>query len=208
MASAYRRSLARWPLLTNIATAVPLMVLGDLAAQRSEWKRRIGDSKAGQSSRPDLERTLVMAAYSGLVFTPLFFNLYKVQDRIFKGPSKLLAAVEKAGFSWVVGGFPANAAFLTLTTTAEMKLFKKSTADGKPLSKVLATKMEQDLPRIMLGSLIWWSPINIINFMLTPPQYRIAVASMAALVWNTFLSLIQHHVYNADGPVAAEKKKN
>lgn len=180
-------------MLTNVMTAVPLMVLGDIAAQRGEWQRQGRNGK--ERFRVDVERTISMASYSALIFTPVFFKVYRLQDRIFQGPSKLMNATKKAGFSWLVGGWPANTGFLILTTTLEMKVFQKKASDGRTLPQVLSTKLQDDLPRIMAGSLLWWTPINMVNFFFTPPQYRLVLASVAALVWNTFLSFVQHHVY-------------
>lgn len=78
LAAALRRygaALQRAPLRTNLMTAVPMMVAGDLCAQQLEASRH---GEAGLAA-VDPQRTLVMASYSGLIFTPLFFQLYKLQ---------------------------------------------------------------------------------------------------------------------------------
>lgn len=178
--------LARAPLRTNLATAVPMMVAGDLIAQRFEHG---GDAV-------DLERTTVMASYSGFVFTPVFFYLYKVQERVLtRGPPVLLAA-QKATFSIVVGGVPVNCVFLALATAVEMAVFGKEPAgEEKSLGAVVRRKWREDLPRIMLGSLSFWGPVNFCNFYWTPPKYRILVVSASAVAWNCYLSLVQHEVF-------------
>lgn len=91
----YGRAMTRRPLLTNLCTAVPVMVAGDMLAQLLE---RCVDLK--ENDRPcsaygttvDLERTATMAAYSGMIFTPLFFHLYRWQDKILRGTPAVLAA--------------------------------------------------------------------------------------------------------------------
>jgi hypothetical protein len=79
----YQQALQRAPLRTNLCTAVPMMVVGDLCAQQLEARRRAASSTRELSfpAAVDLQRTVVMASYSGAVFTPIFFYLYKLQVR-------------------------------------------------------------------------------------------------------------------------------
>jgi hypothetical protein len=152
----YAGCMSTRPLLTNVCTAVPLMVCGDTLAQRIE-----GGGSDGPPRRSDLERTLTMACYSGLIFTPAFFSMYRWMDRsaVFRHPwiaSKVRGAVARSLFSVGIGGLPVNAAFLTLATAIEMKVFRKKARDGESLSTVVVGKLETDLPRIMLGSITFW----------------------------------------------------
>ena len=146
----YTSSMRQRPLLTNVCTAVPLMVCGDTVAQRLEGNKE-----------QDVGRTLTMACYSGLVFTPLFHRMYRWMDRspIFKHAwfdQPLRAAATKSLFSVVVAGTPANAVFLTMATTIEMKVFEKKARDGADLPTVVWGKLHTELPRIMMGSLSFW----------------------------------------------------
>ena len=127
---------------TNLATAVPLMVVGDLGAQQLEHRRY------GRRAGPiDVQRTVVMSSYSGAIFTPIFYYLYKLMDRLLVGPPAMLA-LQKAVGSVVVGGIPANAAFLALATTVEMNVFGKVPASGASLTEVVSDKWQHDLPRV------------------------------------------------------------
>mmetsp|Transcript_20842 Transcript_20842/g.34381 ORF Transcript_20842/g.34381 Transcript_20842/m.34381 type:complete len:196 (-) Transcript_20842:335-922(-) len=183
MFAAYQRAMARKPLLTNLCTAVPLMAFGDVAAQRIEG-----------STTADVQRTTTMVSYSGLVFTPLFFQIYRLQERLLHG-SPLLLAWQKAIFSVVVGGIPANGIFLSLSTVIEMKLFgKQPTGEhaGRSMIEVLCNKLRYDWPRIVQGSIVYWVPMNFVNFYFVPVQYRLVISSFAAVGWNCFLSLVQH----------------
>lgn len=74
MLAMYQRALARAPLRTNLATAVPMMVAGDLCAQRLEGGGG-ADPQRPEGGGVDLQRTTVMATYSGAIFTPIFFYL-------------------------------------------------------------------------------------------------------------------------------------
>ena len=50
-----------------------------------------------------------------------------------------------------------------------------------------------------------WIPAQIINFALVPLQYRVLVANVVALAFNTYLSWASHKP--ADQPVALEGSK-
>jgi hypothetical protein len=193
--AAYQTALAAHPLRTNLCTAVPMMVAGDMCAQQLEPER----------TELDYQRTLVMAAYSGAVFTPLFFYLYRVQERFITG-SPVAVAAQKALCSVFVGGLPANICFLSLATAVEMHVFGKKPASGQTCGQVVNHKITNDLPRIMLGSLTFWGPINFCNFMFTPVSYRVVVVSFSAVIWNCYLSVVQHEYVRAAPPVSEPKR--
>mmetsp|Transcript_21379 Transcript_21379/g.55786 ORF Transcript_21379/g.55786 Transcript_21379/m.55786 type:complete len:218 (-) Transcript_21379:107-760(-) len=181
----YARQMAARPLRTSVATAVPMMVAGDCVAQRLEGRATV-----------DPARTVVMATYSGLVFTPVFFNVFRYMDRaaifksaVLRGPR---GAIAKAAFCVGVAGPPVNAAFLTIATTAEMVLLDKKAKDGAALPTVLRHKLISDLPHIMMGSLAFWVPTNTLIFTFIPPSYRVLGSSLGACVWNCYLSMVQH----------------
>jgi hypothetical protein len=175
------------------------MVVGDFGAQRLECWKHTGSL----TTEPfDAKRTSVMAAYSGAVFTPIFFYLYKALDRGLRGPPMLLAA-QKAVGSVIVGGLPCNIIFLWLGTTIEVNVFGKKPASGESLEQVVYRKIRDDLPRLMLGSLAFWGPVNFCNFYWAPPQYRIMVVSASAVVWNCYLSLVQHEYVHETEPSLA-----
>ena len=108
----YSAAMVRNPLCTNLCTAVPLMVIGDVFAQQLEARQR-GRAAGSQVAPVDPQRTLVMASYSGAIFTPIFFYLYPVLDKYLRGPP-LALALQKAFGSIIIGGVPANIAFLAL----------------------------------------------------------------------------------------------
>ena len=49
-----------------------------------------------------------------------------------------------------------------------------------------------DLPRVLTSSLCFWGPINVINFRFAPPDVRVVFTSVASVMWNTYLSIVQH----------------
>ena len=115
----------------------------------------------------------------------------------------MVLALQKSVFSIAVGGVPANIIFLTLATTIEMKVFGKEPASGADLQKVVEGKLRNDLPRILLGSLSFWGPVNFFNFYFNPPKYRILAISASAVVWNCYLSLVQHEYVVAPAELQA-----
>ena len=75
-ARGYRAALGNRPLATNVATAVPLMVAGDITAQHVESR-----SSGWALTELDAGRTAVMASYSAFIFTPTFLTLYRWLDK-------------------------------------------------------------------------------------------------------------------------------
>lgn len=184
-----RQAMRRAPLRTNLCIAVPLMVVGDSCAQLLE--SRNGKREESLDSGFDLQRSAMMAAYSGLVFTPIFFNVYKVADRLFHG-SHLLVAMQKAVFAGIVGGVPSNTLFLALGTTLEIKVFGKAPAQDATVSEAVVTRLRNKFPELMQASLLFWLPMDCGNFYVASPMYRILVTTLAAVVWNCYLSLLSY----------------
>ena len=175
-------------------TAVPLMVVGDCAAQRLEGRHAF-----------DTSRTATMALYSGAIYTPWVLQVYRLQERLLAGSgSPVFAAAQKSVFSVIVGGAPANAAFVSLATMLETMVWKKKPVDryaNASLPELLKMKLREDWPRIMRGSFCFWVPMNFINFYFVPLHFRLMVTSVASTAWNCFLSLIQHEYMSECEPV-------
>lgn len=182
----YARLLRAAPLRTNLLTTTTIMGLGDCIAQRLE---------RGSAPRLDAERTATMVLFSGAVYTPTVFFVYRLQERLFNNRSAALRAAQKAVFSVAVGGVPVNAVFVTLATVLEMRVFGKAPSgqfEGSSLAQVLTVKLSDDWPRIVERSFQFWVPINFVNFYFVPLHWRLVVTSLASVGWNCFLSLVQH----------------
>eukprot|EP00931_Biecheleriopsis_adriatica_P124020 TRINITY_DN99100_c0_g1_i1.p1 TRINITY_DN99100_c0_g1~~TRINITY_DN99100_c0_g1_i1.p1 ORF type:complete len:264 (+),score=30.51 TRINITY_DN99100_c0_g1_i1:46-792(+) len=181
----YHRALLRAPLRTNIATGVPLMLAGDLCAQSCE-KSKLEDSHAWTV---DAQRSIVMATYSGIVFTPIFHYVYILAEKLIHGP-RLYASVLRSVFVCTVGGIPANALFLMLGAVMEMRVFGR--AIDSSVSEAVAERVSTRLPELVLASYLFWVPVDAINFLFAPAAYRVAITCSVAFCWNCFLSVFQH----------------
>ena len=53
-------------------------------------------------------------------------------------------------------------------------------------------KVENTLLDLVMGSAMWWTTVNILNFSLVPPQYRVLPTILGSVAWNTYLSLVAH----------------
>lgn len=187
MFSRYQQALRRAPLRTNLCTAVPLMVVGDGFAQFLESRKHAESLNQTFS----LKRTTKMAAYSGLVFTPCFFTVYKLADRLFHGKT-LLVAVQKAAFTAIAGGIPSNALFLVLGTTLDIMLLGGLVEHESTFGDVVASRLCTGLPELMQASFLFWLPMDSLNFFLASPMYRVMMTSIAAVTWNCYLSFFSH----------------
>eukprot|EP00949_MAST-11_sp_MAST-11-sp1_P004367 g4367.t1 len=230
---AYADALKRRPFLTNVCTAVPMMIVGDCAAQtieqraktraqaaavlrarndeadnarKSEVFSRDDDQRNGENGNGIcVERTFTCALYSATIFTPIFFTLYRLQDKYITAGSPVFVAAKKTVCSLLFGGVPANSLFLTLGTTLEMKVFGHVSANGDDWLTTVEKKLKEDVPRVVSSSVCFWLPINMVNFIFVRPEYRIIVAGLGAIFWNCFLSMVQHE-YLDDTRAAPDRK--
>ena len=53
-------------------------------------------------------------------------------------------------------------------------------------------KVENTLLDLVMGSAAWWTTVNLLNFSLVPPQYRVLPTILGSVTWNTYLSLVAH----------------
>merc|ERR1712039_1157884 len=104
--------------------------------------------------------------------TPIFFHVYRMADRLFQG-SSLRMAVPKAIFTGVVGGMPSNALFLALGTLLEAKVFSTQQSKDAALEEVVSARLQNDLPRLIQASIVFWLPMDSFNFALASPRHRV-----------------------------------
>ena len=60
------------------------------------------------------------------------------------------------------------------------------------IGRRVVEKWRYDLPETLVKSACLWIPVTTLNFWLVPARFRVVMTSFVAVVWNTFLSLVQH----------------
>ena len=64
--------------------------------------------------------------------------------------------------------------------------------DWEAVSARISQRFEQDMCTVVANSYSLWVPINCLNFVFTPPQFRIITIAIVSNFWNCYLSLVQH----------------
>jgi len=173
----YSKWMGKQPLKTSMATSATVMVCGDLLAQRMEKRREF-----------DWRRNLVVGSWNGLVFSPVFFLWFRFLDRWFP-KTTFRHALAKVAVNQLVMVLPINAGFLVYIRSMENLLYSrwKTSCFSELRAKVL-----NDSGEIFFKSLGLWGPVNMLNFLLVPPKFRILPTIGASFVWSTILSLVAH----------------
>lgn len=61
------------------------------------------------------------------------------------------------------------------------------------MQRLVADRLEACLLPTVMKSACFWIPVTTVNFQCVPAAYRVVYTSVAAVAWNTALSLIQHN---------------
>lgn len=182
----HRHQLVTRPYVTNAVTSGCLMVVGDRLAQRIEE----GHGKV-LSPRESRTRTGVLTAWSSCVSAPFWTWWYIFLDRIL--PGRVLTWV---ALTAVVPAPAWNFLFFTVGTALEHVCLEEVDPLGAESLSTLRTKVEEKvsthfLPTVVRSASVW-IPVNLVNFHLVPRDYRTTMGASVGLLWNVYMSLIQH----------------
>ena len=88
-----------------------------------------------------------------------------------------------------------NTLFFIYATTLQRALerFSEGWGGSRPTSEIseeIEGKIRQRLLPTVVKSGIFWIPVSSLNFQFVPADFRVVTVSLASLVWNTSLSLI------------------
>ena len=88
-----------------------------------------------------------------------------------------------------------NTLFFIYATTLQRALERVSEGRGgsrqtSEISEEIEGKIRQRLLPTVVKSGIFWIPVSSLNFQFVPADFRVVTVSLASLVWNTSLSLI------------------
>jgi len=186
----YLAALRAQPFRVNIATAGFVMAMGDTLAQGLE---------ANTNGRPfelDKIRSAKMISWSVLGFVPINFFSYRTIERVL--PDRVPQSMARSAFKGIVAFLPAtviNPIFFAYTAALEACLearSKQQRVDTDQIRRTVERRYREDLVGVLQASAYTWLPVNIVNFCLMPPAYRIIVTSTVSTVWNGYLSLVNH----------------
>ena len=209
----YASLLARRPYLTSAATGGCVMLSGDALAQYSERCRTSGGHAAAGY---DKIRAGVMVGFSMGAFMPINTLWYRAvvepllpdlaQHRIpfprgALAPAWLPFFIARTLGKGALACSPAlvlNPIFFVWAPTAEAVAGAALSGGGggdvdwSAVKTRVEKRFSEDLVAVVSNSYSLWVPVNCVNFVVTPMQYRIVVMAVISNFWNWYLSLIQH----------------
>ncbi|KAF8260528.1 hypothetical protein EI94DRAFT_1748129 [Lactarius quietus] len=142
--------------------------MGDVIAQQAIERR----------SQHDFSRTARLSFFGGCLFGPPISRWIAFLGRLqFASPTKAVIYrtwLDQTLMAPLVAGW-----FFT----------SMSVMEGKGTSGVVDSLSTKYAPTLMRGWLVF-TPAQIVNFAVVPPQFRFVFLSGVSLVWNTYLSIV------------------
>ncbi|KAF8502587.1 hypothetical protein F5888DRAFT_1800128 [Russula emetica] len=189
MASLFRsfsNLLLKRPLATQCVTSAILFASGDIIAQQAIERKR---------EKHDFSRTARLAFFGGCLLGPPVSKWIAFLNRLhFATPTK--AVIYRVGLSISISSNT------DLSSSPDMYwclvchavvvgwfFASMSLMEGKGLSGVVDGLSTMYAPTLMRGWAVY-TPTQIINFALVPPQFRFVFVGVVNLVWNTYLSTV------------------
>ncbi|KAI9507731.1 hypothetical protein F5148DRAFT_73861 [Russula earlei] len=184
MASLFRsfsNALLKRPLATQCVTSAVLFASGDIIAQQAIERK---------STKHDFSRTARLTFFGGCLFGPPVSKWIAFLSRLqFATPTK--AVIYR---TWLDQTFMAPVVLGGFFTSMSL-------LEGKGVSGVMDSLNTKFVPTLMRGWAVY-TPAQIVNFGLVPPQFRFVFISIVSLVWNTYLSVVNARLGGAiDGSV-------
>ena len=194
------------PVLTNIASAFVIFVVGDVAAQISEKKTSVLQLQqqhqyklAITTSMIDLDKTrsAKMVVWGVCFNTPFFHGMYSIFMRIWPVVNARNVAL-KVVSSFACGPF-LNSAFLTYCEAfphIHAYICHPTSANASiPWNLIWVQakqKIDAELWNCLKASAALWPIVNVFNFALVPPHLTTVTTNFFAVLWSCYLSLVQH----------------
>lgn len=172
MASLFRsfgNLLLKRPLATQCATSAVLFATGDVIAQQVIERKR---------SQHDFARTARLTFFGGCLLGPPVSKWIAFLGRLsFATPTK--AVIYRTWLDQTLMAPVVAGGFFT----------SMSLMEGKGASGVADSLSTMYAPTLMRAWLVY-TPAQLVNFAVVPPQFRFVFISGVNLVWNTYLSFV------------------
>ncbi|KAG2385977.1 hypothetical protein C9374_003126 [Naegleria lovaniensis] len=193
----YLNMLETRPILTKSVSSSILVGLGDVLTQTLEHDHHKHPSSSSNTTTSttsftlDYVRTLKMASFGIVLIGPTLHLWYKFLDRF-------VAKKYPVGYILSKTERTLNAArqmFVDQTIFAPFALFQflayMGTIEGKSFDSILE-KMKQDMWPTLIVNWYIWPAVQMLNFTLVPLQYRVLFVNSVSILWNAYLSHVQH----------------
>lgn len=67
----------------------------------------------------------------------------------------------------------------------------------------LKVRWALDLTQVFKSSVMFWGPLNFINFAFVPPHLRLLLTVCGSVAWSTYLSLMAHKEHDSEAVASA-----
>lgn len=167
------------PLATNIATTGFLFGAGDFLAQQLELRQAAQKIDVVAAPQYDLKRTARAVAYGSAVFGPLAGKWFGYLSHVTVGLSAAVntvarVALDQALFAPFIG-IPLY--FLCMTAMEQP-------AD---LRSAISSKLHHAWWDTVRTNWMVWPAVQLANFGLVPPQFRLLAVNVVSVGWNCYL---------------------
>lgn len=163
-----------------------LMATGDIVAQTVIDKRTVRDLDLGRVAR--------FGAIGTCIVGPTLFKWYGIMERHI-GATGAQAVLTKVAADQLLFA-PSFIVVLLSTIGFSQGLNAKQVQD-----QLVAT-----YPDVLINNYKLWPAVQLLNFYLTPFQYRVVVVQIVAIFWNTYLSWKTN--LSQSGTVGSEEKQS
>ena len=179
----------RHPLVSNCLIYGSLYAGAELSQQTINHvfrNARRGSSRSNASGtssvlarlKYDVESVKRYTFLGTCVYPPVFYAWYKWLDATFRGNATRIVGA-KVFLDQFVLGPPSLICFFVLMSWLEGK------------GDVLA-ECRQKFPAAFACDCIFWIPVQVVNFMVVPPAYRVPFIGAMAFVWLNILCFIKN----------------
>jgi len=190
--AAYGSLLASAPVATNLATACLLGLAGDAIAQ--------AQVPAPYDKRRACSFVTFNAAYRGgfqLYAFPAMFAA--CQGRVLGRLTGLLPLARGEQVARALERTLCNQ--LLIVPAVYYPLYFIVSGHVQQLSpRESVQRARREFWRIVQKNWTFWMPINLLQFLMLPPQWQVTASCILGLIWNTILSLIAGNVHTDPAP--------
>jgi protein Mpv17 len=166
------------PISTHLITSLALWGIGDYSAQCIEKEKVIKSSKDLNS-----QRFTATVAFAGIFVAPLghlwYENLASITGKVLKG-----IGIASNSRNMLIGKVVLDSfAFGPVYLAAFFAFMTKALNSGS-----VVEKLENDFLSTFAAQLVFWPPIQLLNFWKTPVRYQLLVVNFVCIIDSTFLS--------------------
>jgi len=154
----------------------------------------------------DKRRLAKMVSWTIIGYIPMNFYAFRIIERILPdiAGSGSYSTLRKSGPRIVAKALLAtsptifiNPIFFAYSSTVEASIEAGTSSgdwcpDWNVVKASVFRRYREDLFPVLSTAVQLWVPVNLVNFTIVPPHFRVVTVSIVATLWNAYLSLVTH----------------